>query len=53
MEQNTAYNNSKIIQQLRDEDLVADLYLQTIDTLSQQGFEQYEISNFSKSYNFV
>jgi oxygen-independent coproporphyrinogen-3 oxidase len=31
-----------------DEDLEADLYLATIDQLTTKGFEQYEISNFSK-----
>jgi len=48
IEVETAYNNPKIIEQLSDEDLVADLYLQAIDELSKKGFEQYEISNFAK-----
>jgi len=47
VEEKTAYNNSEIIAQLPDEDSVADLYLQAIEELSQKGFEQYEISNFS------
>jgi oxygen-independent coproporphyrinogen-3 oxidase len=33
--------------QLPDEDLVSDLYLETIDFLSQNGYAQYEISNFA------
>ncbi len=33
--------------QLPDDDLVADLYLLTIDRLSAMGYRQYEISNFS------
>lgn len=48
IEASTAYNNADIINQLPDEDLVADMYLQAIEELSKQNFEQYEISNFSK-----
>jgi oxygen-independent coproporphyrinogen III oxidase len=33
--------------QLPDEDLVSDLYLETVDFLSRYGYGQYEISNFS------
>jgi oxygen-independent coproporphyrinogen-3 oxidase len=33
---------------LPDEDLISDLYLETIDALSAIGFSQYEISNFSR-----
>lgn len=33
---------------LPDENSVAELYLKTVDFLSQNGFMQYEISNFSK-----
>jgi oxygen-independent coproporphyrinogen-3 oxidase len=33
--------------QLPDEDLVSDLYLETIDFLAQHGYGQYEISNFA------
>lgn len=32
-----------------DDDLQADLYLQTVETLHKLGFEQYEISNFCKN----
>ena len=33
---------------LPDEDLISDLYLETIEVLSQSGYSQYEISNFAK-----
>ncbi len=34
---------------LPDEDLVADLYLETVDTLHRAGLMQYEISNFARA----
>jgi oxygen-independent coproporphyrinogen III oxidase len=34
--------------QIPEQDLVADLYLETIDCLSSHGYRQYEISNFSR-----
>lgn len=34
---------------LPDEDETADMYLQTVNTLSEHGIHQYEISNFAKS----
>lgn len=49
IESGTAYNNPQIIKRLPDEDTVSDLYLQAVDELSQKGFEQYEISNFSRN----
>lgn len=48
IEPNTPYAKSKLLQQLPDEDATADFYLQTVETLQQSGFLQYEISNFSK-----
>lgn len=33
---------------LPDDDLTADMYLQMVDFLGNNGFEQYEISNFAK-----
>jgi oxygen-independent coproporphyrinogen-3 oxidase len=33
---------------LPDEDLISDLYLETIDFFSRCGFSQYEISNFAR-----
>lgn len=35
--------------ELPDEDETADIYLQTVKTLSEHGFAQYEISNFAKA----
>lgn len=35
--------------ELPDDDLVADLYLQTIDTLEREGLRRYEISNFARA----
>lgn len=34
---------------LPEEDLVADLYLDAIETLAARGLEQYEVSNFARS----
>jgi oxygen-independent coproporphyrinogen-3 oxidase len=34
--------------QIPEEDLVSDLYLETIDFLSSHGYQQYEISNFAR-----
>jgi oxygen-independent coproporphyrinogen III oxidase len=34
--------------QIPDEDLVSDLYLETIEYLSSLGYQQYEISNFAR-----
>ena len=34
---------------LPDDDLIADLYLETLEFLDSRGFAQYEISNFSRS----
>ncbi len=48
IEKNTPFNTASIINILPDEDSVADLYLQTINELEENGFEQYEISNFSR-----
>ncbi len=33
---------------LPEEDLVSDLYLETLDFLASRGYEQYEISNFAR-----
>ena len=48
VEQGTAYDTPKIYEQIPDEDMVADLYLHTIEALEIAGFPQYEISNFSR-----
>ena len=46
VEQNTPFGRNTPI--LPDEDDTADMYLQTVQSLSQHGFHQYEISNFAK-----
>ena len=46
IEPNTPFGKNTPI--LPDEDCVAELYLKTVDYLGQNGFEQYEISNFAK-----
>lgn len=49
VERGTPYAESKWVQQLPDDDATADFYLQTVETLEQAGFLQYEISNFAKA----
>lgn len=41
------YENAQKLN-LPDDDLTADMYLQMVDFLGNNGFEQYEISNFAK-----
>lgn len=48
IEPDTPYNNEKIISALPSEDTVCELYLMMISQLKENGFMQYEISNFSK-----
>mgnify|MGYP001634864782 FL=1 len=48
VEEGTPYAKSKWVEQLPDADAAADCYLQTVETLRQSGFLQYEISNFAK-----
>ena len=48
VEEGTPYAKSKWVEQLPDADAAADCYLQTVETLQQSGFLQYEISNFAK-----
>ncbi len=40
--------DSGLLSEVPDEDATADMYLQTVRTLSDAGFEQYEISNFAR-----
>lgn len=49
IEPHTPYNNKIIINQLPNEDIVCDLYEQSIKSLESNGFIQYEISNFAKA----
>ena len=48
VEESTPYFNSDILNFCADDDCLADIYLNVIDKLEEQGFYQYEISNFSK-----
>lgn len=42
--------DSALLGKIPDEDSTADMYLMTAEKLSAAGFEQYEISNFSRKY---
>ena len=48
IEKDTPFNNIDIINKLPNEDKVCDLYLKAVNELSQNEFEQYEISTFAK-----
>ncbi len=49
MEENTPfYTNPEILDNLPDDDVSADRYLQTVHTLEQAGFYQYEVSSFAR-----
>lgn len=48
IEEETPFYKMKESLPLPDEDTVCDMYLRTIEKLSQNGFLQYEISNFCK-----
>lgn len=48
IEENTPFYNLQNKLELPDDDTVSDMYLMTVEHLSQMGFNQYETSNFSK-----
>ncbi len=48
IEQGTEYSRSGISALVPDEDETADMYLLAVEKLREYGYEQYEISNFSK-----
>lgn len=48
IEEGTKFFELKDGLELADEDIVAQMYLKTVDSLKSLGFNQYEISNFSK-----
>lgn len=48
IEEGTKFFDLKDRLDLADEDIVAQMYLKTVDSLKSLGFNQYEISNFSK-----
>lgn len=49
IEENTPFFRLRDKLDLPDEDTVAQMYLKTVKALSDLGFKQYEISNFSKT----
>lgn len=49
IEEGTPFATRKFETPLADDDAVAELYLATIDRLSEKGYAQYEISNFAKN----
>lgn len=48
-EEGTPLMSSPLMEALPDDDLQADMYLYAVDFLRENGFFQYEISNFAKS----
>lgn len=48
IEEGTPFDDEKVIENLPKEDEVCGLYLETIEKLALEGFNQYEISNFAK-----
>ena len=48
MEEGTPFDCKDIRSRLPDDDTSAELYLKMVENLRQKGFEQYEISNFSR-----
>ena len=48
-EQTALAKNQELLAHLPDDDMSADLYLQTVYALESAGFQQYEISSFAKS----
>ncbi len=49
IEENTHFYRIKDSLELFDDDAQAELYIHTVEQLKDYGFEQYEISNFSKN----
>lgn len=48
IEEGTPFYRQHMERLCAGDDLAADLYLQTVETLSRAGYRQYEISNFAK-----
>lgn len=48
IEQGTPYDNDAVRSAIASEDTVADMYLYAVNRLNNNGFEQYEISNFCR-----
>lgn len=49
IEKGTPFDCEKVKNSVADDDLLADMYLQTVGQLENVGFMQYEISNFAKN----
>lgn len=49
IEEGTVYAQKRFSENIPDDDTTADLYLSAVKNLKKNGFNQYEISNFSKS----
>ncbi len=49
VEENTPFNTNAILDTLPNDDLVSDMYLNSIEIFKSYGFKQYEISNFAKA----
>lgn len=49
IEKGTRFDCDAIRSAAADEDTLSEMYLQTVDQLESRGFEQYEISSFSKN----
>ncbi len=49
IEENTHFYKIKDELDLPDDDIISELYLYAVDYLKKKGYNQYEISNFSKS----
>lgn len=47
VEENTPFASQKL--NLPDEDYIAEMYLMAVDRLAENGFKQYEISNFARN----
>ncbi len=47
-EEGTSFAESEFLKELPDDDLSAELYLETVRIMAENGFEQYEISNFAR-----
>ena len=52
IEPNTPFDCDEVQNNVANDDLQCDLYLKAVQLLEQQGFEQYEISNFAKAEKY-
>lgn len=49
IEEGTPYSNDSIRSMLPVDDVVAEMYLKSVEVFKQYGYAQYEVSNFAKS----